>query len=65
MHSQLLSNAFNYLHKAHLSVVQMFDQNKYPVESKWYAEIQKRLQRKAFNNAVERGESVSNKAAGI
>jgi hypothetical protein len=65
MHLQLLSNAFNYLHKAHLSVVQMFDQNKYPVESKWYAEIQKSLQSKTFINAVECGESVGNKAAGI
>ena len=43
----------------------MFDQDKYPVESKWYAEIQKSLQRKAFNNAVERGKSVGDKAAGI
>jgi hypothetical protein len=61
---QMLSNAFNCLHKAHLAV-RMFDQENYPVETKWYVDIQKSLQRDGFNNAVERGESVGDKAAGI
>jgi hypothetical protein len=61
---QMLGNVFNYLHKAH-PAVKMFDQEKYPVESKWYTDIQKSLQRNGFNNAIDRGESVGDKAAGI
>jgi hypothetical protein len=62
--SQMLSNVFNYLHKAH-PAVKMFDQDKYPVESKWYTESLHGLKRNGFVNAIKRGESVGDKTIGI
>jgi hypothetical protein len=62
--AQMLSNVFNYLHKAH-PAVKMFDKDKYPVESKWYTELLHGLKRNGFGNAIKRGESVGDKAIGI
>ena len=48
---QMLSNVFNHFHKEHPAVI-MFDQDKYPVEAKWYVENQKSCKRIGFNTAM-------------